>query len=225
MNKQKISTKQQDNSKGQSKLEIAAKSLTEKPLPIEKLVSSRSAPKIAPKQAANTSKPSSKTLPAIALTQVSKPATKIISKPIAANKKLAKKDLLKLNPENETYFVYLKNPLEYRRQLLECSRKVLFCLKINQEVFLIRQKKLEEMHKLKSSVRELLYLNKKFNEKLPKYNMGVLGNIQTKDKIQQPAHIKSRDVRKPVETKGEKTEMERLEESLASIEKKLKTLQ
>jgi hypothetical protein len=204
-------TKTKDNAKGLSKLESAAKSA---PKPV--ILTG----KILPQKP----QPSTKPLPAIITAPKSKPIPKLVSKPIAVNNKTVKKDLLNVKPEDETFFVYLKNPLEYRRQLLECSRKVLFCLKIHQEVFLIRQKKLEEMHKLKVSVKELLYLNKKFNEKLPKYNTGALGSIQTQDHIT-PTHAHIKNVKKPSPVKIEKTEMDRLEESLANIERKLKTLQ
>jgi len=152
MSKKKITKKAQDNTKGQSKLEIVAKSIVEKPIVVSsKPVTLKPAlPVKTSSLSKSTSKTvsSNKTLPTI----IEAP----VSKTVVVNNKIAKKELLKVTPEDETYFVYLKNPLEYRRQLLECSRKVLFCLKIHQEVFLIRQKKLEEMHKLKASVRELI---------------------------------------------------------------------
>ncbi len=135
-----------------------------------------------------------------------------------------KKKLAEVTPEHETYFVYLRQPLEYRRHLLESSRKILFCLRSHHKVVLIRQKKLEEMNKLKTCVRELLYLNKKFNEKLPKYNMHFLSNVPSTDKVK-PINIKTAALRKPAEIRPDRTELERLEESLANIEKKLKTLQ
>jgi len=147
-----------------------------------------------------------------------------IQKEIAVKTEFKKKKLAAIIKENETYFVYLKNPLDYRRHLLESSRKILFCLRSHQKIFLIRQKKLEEMNKLKISVRELLYLNKKFNEKLPKYNIHLLDDAPSQDMIK-PAHIKFSTAKKLVEVKHEKTEMDRLEESLANIERKLKTLQ
>jgi len=210
MNKQKTNTKT-EAVKAKPKLDavVKAAAIVQKPV-IQKTIASKPA----------ASKPvvtlSAKSLPVISTTPAPKPAV--------ADKRVSKKELIKVNPESEPYFVYLKNPLEYRRQLLECSRKALFCLKIHQEVILIRQKKLEEMHNLKSSVRELLFLNKKFNEKLPKYHLEALGSIPTRDKVA-PTHSKSNNSKKHVEIKAEKTEMERLEESLANIERKLKTLQ
>lgn len=144
-------------------------------------------------------------------------------KPAAVKADIKKKKID--DPDSDSYFVYLRNPLEYRRHLLESCRKILFCLKCDQKITLIRQKKLEEMRKLRISVKELIYLNKKFNEKLPKYNTGFLEETPSKDKGVLPKKVKTVEVKRPMEPKSEPTEMDRLEESLANIERKLKTLQ
>jgi hypothetical protein len=156
--------------------------------------------------------------------QIPKLADTPTQKPKAMKVKIQKKDKLPIPPEQETYFVYLKNPLEYRKHLLESSRKILFCLKSHQKIFLIRQKKLEEMRNLKASIKELLYLNKKFNDKLPKYHKEFLTGVDKggAEKVVPKKHSGSA---KPPAVHHEKTEMEKLEESLANIEKKLKTLQ
>jgi len=146
------------------------------------------------------------------------------AKPATIKTQFKKKKLAEVTPEHETYFVYLRQPLEYRRHLLESSRKILFCLRSHQKVMLIRQKKLEELNKLKVCVRELLYLNKKFNEKLPKYNMKFLPDVASTDKVR-AVNVKTAALRKPADIRPDRTELERLEESLANIEKKLKTLQ
>jgi hypothetical protein len=156
-----------------------------------------------------------------------KPAKTSTQKPHVQVNKVIKTKLRKkvvdLPPEHEKYFVYLKNPLEYRRHLLESSRKILFCLKNYQRLLLLRQKKLEEMQKLKASLKELIYMNKKFNEKLPKYNTMFLESMQTEDKNINP-DTKAVRQRRPVEIPQEKTEIDKLEESLAKIEQKLKSL-
>ena len=134
-----------------------------------------------------------------------------------------RKEALPKEPEN--YFIYLKNPLEYRRQLLECSRKSIYCLKNHEKIMLIRQRKTEEMHKLKQSIRELIYLNKKFNEKLPKYESKFLEGMKSEEKrVARP--VTPIPVKKPAPApRREKTELEKLEDSLANVEKKLKGLQ
>lgn len=147
----------------------------------------------------------------------------VAPKPANIKTQFKKKRLDGIPLEHETYFVYLRQPLEYRRHLLESSRKILFCLRSHQKVMIIRQKKIEEMNKLKTCVRELLYLNKKFNEKLPKYNTKFLTDVSSTDKVK-TVNIKAPAVRKPAEIRPDKTELERLEESLANIENKLRTL-
>jgi len=136
---------------------------------------------------------------------------------------MAKKKPIVQEPEN--YFIYLKNPLEYRRQLLESSKKSIHALKNYQKILLIRQKKIEESHKLKILLKELMYLSRKFNEKLPKYELTELP-VKVEKSVSAPIHPAHPSHVKPAHApQREKTELERLEESLASIEKKLKALQ
>ena len=140
------------------------------------------------------------------------------------SKKPAKKSI-EVPEHGDEYFIYLKNPAEYRRQLLESSRKTLYGLRNYHRLLLIRQRKHDQMQKLHSSVKELLYLNKKFNEKLPKYDSKFLNGIKTEDDTK-PAKVTPIHVKKPVAVQHhEKSELDRLEESLAHIEKKLRNLQ
>ena len=129
------------------------------------------------------------------------------------------------NPVDETYFVSLKSPLELRRQILESSRKTIYCMQTYQKVMLIRQRKLQELESLKQSLKELMYLNKKLNEKLPSYDHELVPETErvTKgiSKIIKKAEVKPVPEKKSVK---EKTELEKLEESLSVIEKKLGTL-
>jgi hypothetical protein len=138
--------------------------------------------------------------------------------------KIKKQKLFDLPEDNERYFIYLKNPMEYRRQLLESSRKILYCLKSSQKLIIIRQKKLEEMGTLKNCIKELLFLSKKFNELLPKYDTGFLEKVPVEGK-HAPSQPKSLVSEQSVGMNYDKTELDKLEESLASIEKKLNSLQ
>ena len=151
------------------------------------------------------------------------PEPAVPTEPVVKNKP-AKKDKIFVPEERETYFVYLKSPLEYRRHLLESSRKILLCLKSHQTIVLIRRKKFEEMNNLRASVKELLYLNKKFNDKLPKYKANVLGEVKREIKEKTLEKPLPKLAKQPIVPR-EKTEMEKLEESLANIEKKLQSLQ
>lgn len=160
-----------------------------------------------------------------------KPVVKVpLKKPQEESSKVIKTKLknkvVDLPPEHEKYFVYLKNPLEYRRHLLEGSKHILYCLKHYQKLVLIRQKKLDEMQRLKASLKELTYLNKKFNEMLPKYNVTFLEDMPNMSKapIEQVKEFKEPKLKPIVEKPKERTEVDRLEESLARIEAKLRDL-
>jgi hypothetical protein len=86
--------------------------------------------------------------------------------------KMAKKNTAP--QEDESYFVSIKDPLDLRRQLLESSKKSIHCLQNYQRILLIREKKQKEISELRSTLKELAYLNKKFNDKLPKYKQELL---------------------------------------------------
>lgn len=165
-----------------------------------------------------------------------KTMTKPVSRPKNPKKNLvSEKDIVKtrlskrnpdLSPGHDKYFVYLNNPLEYRRHLLESSRKILFCLRNYQRIALIRQKKLDEMKRLKASLKELTYLGKKFTEMLPQYNVDFLEDMPVADKkaAKRAVEPKAPKQEKIVEPPREKTELDKLEDSLAKIEAKLKGL-
>lgn len=123
----------------------------------------------------------------------------------------------------EPYFVSVKNPLEFRRQLLESSKKTIYCLQNFQRVIIVRENKLRAMGALKDSIKELSYLNKKFNQKLPAYYELMKekkAEAEAKGSVPLPKPVAPK-IAKPVK---DKTELEKLEDSLAAIEGKLKTL-
>jgi hypothetical protein len=142
--------------------------------------------------------------------------------------KMAKK--ISKQEEDHSYFVSVKSPLEFRRQVLEASKKTIYCLQNYQQILLIREKKIKEMSALKHSIKELMFLNRKFNDKLPKYDKELLHDVKKISKETESAfkeyraiERKAPKVEKPKLNK-EKTDLERLEDALASIEGKLRTL-
>jgi hypothetical protein len=122
----------------------------------------------------------------------------------------------------EPYFVSLKRPLEVRRQILECSKKSIYSMQSYYRLAIIRQKKLKELEQLKNSVKELMYLSKRFNDKLPKYVPKVPAAV--KKDIARPADVHKDVVLTPKKPSKEKTDIEKLEDSLKSIEDRLKSL-
>ncbi len=119
---------------------------------------------------------------------------------------------------DENYFVLIRNPLELRRQVLESSKKTINCLQSYQRLILIRHKKQSEIAKLNDLLKELEYLNKKIKGYIPEYKGATIARSAKPEKQSlAPAAIPDRQ-------KKEKTELERLEDSLASIEAQLKNL-
>ena len=152
---------------------------------------------------------------------------------MASKKKTQKKPsfIKKMSAEEqESYFVSTKNPLELRRHLLESSKKAVLALQNFQRLQLIRQQKLKELVNLRQSIKELIYLNRKLNDKLPKFDIGLLNEYrkvskEAKEVVKAAAPIAKPEKKPEVRLQREKTDMEKLEDSLASIEKKLQSLQ
>lgn len=131
--------------------------------------------------------------------------------------------VVKKNPELENYFVSVKRPLELRRHLLESSKKAVNSLQCNQKLKLLRQEKLVEIDALKDSIQELIFLNKKLTEKLPRYECLLNDVKESKPKIvskEQAKELINPKTPKPLD----KSELDRLEDALSNIELKLKSL-
>ncbi|MBN1275400.1 hypothetical protein JXA12_03850 [Candidatus Woesearchaeota archaeon] len=65
------------------------------------------------------------------------------------------------------YYVKIGNPREFRRDVLEASKKVIGCLQANRNVQFIRQRKLELMRGLQEQVKELSLLFSKLDDLFP----------------------------------------------------------
>lgn len=132
----------------------------------------------------------------------------------------------KMSRDEESYFVSVKNPSETRRHLLESTKRSLISLRNYHKLLLIRQEKSNHLAALRQSVKELTYLNSKLTEKLPDYNSEVMGEFRREKHQEKKAPEKRVEKHKMIDSpKSERTELEKLEESLNSIEEKLKGLQ
>jgi len=125
----------------------------------------------------------------------------------------------------DSYFVSIKDPVESRRHILEASKKCLQSLQSYQKILLIRDEKLREMEVLRESVKELIFLNTKLGHKLPQYKSEIIGQFKREEKKSE-----TKQEKKPVKAEPkreehyDRTELQKLEESLNAIEEKLKTL-
>ncbi len=154
------------------------------------------------------------------LAEVITPPKKVRTEHTIKSTKKSKKVVEELRQGNETYFVYLRNPLDYRRQLLESSKIILLCLRGYHRILVIRQQKMREMAKLKASVKELKYMSKKFNEKLPRYTAATSDTEPEETK----ASVNKRPIPQPPIEPTPITEIDRLEQTLAGIEQRLRSL-
>lgn len=128
-----------------------------------------------------------------------------------------------------TYYVKMTNPREFRRDVLESSKKVIGCLQANRNVLDVRQRKRELLEQLQQQVKELALLVNKLDEILPDKQL-------REEAIQEARHQQHHAPAPPTIPKPEKpavqeplpyqvaTEEDELKNALASIEDKLKEL-
>ena len=128
-----------------------------------------------------------------------------------------------------TYYVKMSNPREFRRDILESSKKVIGCLQANRNVLEVRQRKRELLNQLQQQVKELALLVNKLDEILPDKQLREEA-IQEARKQQQhrpaPPTVPKPEkpaVQEPLPHKVA-TEEDELSNALSSIEDKLKEL-
>lgn len=69
------------------------------------------------------------------------------------------------------FFVGIHEPLDVRRNLLECSREIVNSLKSNEKITRIRKEKLHNFEKMKTIMSELDLIISQLKTKLPKSNL------------------------------------------------------
>lgn len=136
----------------------------------------------------------------------------------------------KISRDEESYYVSVKSPLDTRRHLLESTKKSLMSLQNYHKLLMIRHEKLKHLDDLRQSIREISLLNNRLSAKLPDYNTALMDSFKSSKKAEKktPKKVekKTEKVHEIHETKPvrEKTDLEKLEASLSSIEEKLKDL-
>jgi len=139
-----------------------------------------------------------------------------------------------LLPEQD-FFRRIDFPTDFRRNLLEGSKSTLSALKGVYSVKDIRQKKLQKLMELQRSIREIRLLIQKAEELMPKYakhhavkRFPQLGDPKP---VPPPKQIKPAPMPKPprpqpheVARQRSMSELDRLSQSLAHVEKKISSL-
>jgi DNA replicative helicase MCM subunit Mcm2 (Cdc46/Mcm family) len=124
-------------------------------------------------------------------------------------------------PEKEkAFYVGVKEPIDLRKNLLECSKIVVKSLQKYEKFKDIRKKKIENIINLKGIIKEIKKLNNNLISKLPETKIKAERKerkIVPKGKKEVEGEISKTEIKKT-------NELEKLEAELSSIESKLDTL-
>ncbi|HLC33287.1 MAG TPA: hypothetical protein VJJ82_05655 [Candidatus Nanoarchaeia archaeon] len=112
------------------------------------------------------------------------------------------------------FFVGVKDPLELRKDLLISSKNVLNSLKRYDTVMQFKEQKTQVETQLQRVFDELLVLNKKLRNHLPK--VPIKGGVE-ESKKEEPKQVLSKVVPKP--------NLDVLDEELARVERRLSSLE
>jgi hypothetical protein len=128
-----------------------------------------------------------------------------------------------LEKEKELFFVDIKDPVDVRRNVLEAQKEVVECLQKYEKIRSIRARKIEEIHKLKSAIKELLKLISNLKAAFPQAKIREAVKIKRKvkkkvGKKKGEKEEEKKEARKPI------SELQKLESELGAIEGKLDSL-
>lgn len=115
-----------------------------------------------------------------------------------------------MEEQSEGFFVGINNPIDVRRNVLECSREMIKTLQAHEKLTVIREEKLKRVKQLKTVIRELDLLFSKLRNGLPKTHLRA--------GLAEPSR---KDSSRPAKTY---TEIEELERQLGSLEKEISRL-
>ena len=115
--------------------------------------------------------------------------------------------------QKDDFFVGINNPLDVRRNVLECSREMIQTLQTHEKIKKLREAKIKRTLQLKTVIRELDLLFSKLRTALPKTHLRA--------KVTEP---KQRLKIKPSNIK-EMNEFEQLETQLSTKEQNIRQMQ
>lgn len=122
--------------------------------------------------------------------------------------------------KEKAFYVGVKEPIDLRKNLLECSKIVVKSLQKYERFKDIRKKKIENIINLKGIIKEIKKLNNNLISKLPETKIKAERKEKTtipKGKKEVEGEISKTEIKKT-------NELEKLEAELSSIESKLNTL-
>ena len=128
-----------------------------------------------------------------------------------------------MKDQNQLFFVQLKEPADIRRDILEGLKDIVIMLQKLERFKELRQKKFDDIQKLRLLMRQA---NKMMGEMKGKLPQTELKPVAVKEKVsikrEEPAK-QAKQAEQP--KKKEMTELEKLESELGEIEGKLRSLQ
>jgi hypothetical protein len=128
--------------------------------------------------------------------------------------------------KEEDYFVGISDPIKVRKSILESSRSVIQSLHRFERFKSIRQKKIEQIHKLNSIMKEVRSLVGRLKLELPKVPVQPKKKPVKQEPEDEVIERKPQVVLvKPKQQPKVRSELERLEEELGKVEKKLADLE
>jgi len=121
--------------------------------------------------------------------------------------------------EEDIFFIHIREPVEIRKNILESSKQTVQLLQRYEMIRDLRVQKVEQVNRLKRNFKELVVLVNKLKTEMPKVNV----RVKIKQEEMQSTQ-KSQTLRKARPVAGNRTELQKLEEELRSIESKLTRL-
>lgn len=128
--------------------------------------------------------------------------------------------------EKDLFFAEVKDPVDVKRNLLEAQKDIIEGLQRYENIKFLREKKLENINKLRSTIKELLKLISNLKAALPQAKIREAVKIKKKTKVakKKAAKKKAKEIAEEKEAKKPMTELEKLESELSAIEGKLGSL-
>ena len=125
--------------------------------------------------------------------------------------------------KEDLFFVEVKDPVSVRRDVLEAQKIVIESLQRYENIKLLRTKKLENINKLRSILKESSKLFSNLKAALPQTSIKAVVEVKKKPEVVE--EVKKAKVKETKKVKKRTiSELEKLEAELSAIENKLSSL-
>ena len=119
--------------------------------------------------------------------------------------------------KNQEFFVNLQDPISFRKSILETSRESIHLLQNYEKLKQIRKDKLQLMHDLNSTMKELFTLSQRLKLQLPKVSPKKSKPVKKEEPVKKLAP-------KKLNPPKAKSALEKLQLELEEVENQLKEL-